>query len=222
MPRLLVVEDEDSIAEPLLRVLERDGYDVERAADAAAAAALIRRDAFDIVLLDLGLPDLDGIELCREIRIVAPAVRVVMLTARSEEVDAVAGLDAGADDYIAKPFRVAELLARLRSQLRRQGDSVIESGQIRIDRAARRAWRGDEQLDLTVKEFDLLAVLFAHAGTVMTRRQLMLAVWDQDWDGPTKTLDIHVSSLRRKLGDVASESRLIATIRGVGYRLEVL
>lgn len=222
MPRLLVVEDEDSIAEPLLRVLRRDGYDVDRAPDGAAALELVRCGTFDVVLLDLGLPDIDGLELCRVIRTIDPTVRVVMLTARSEEVEAVAGLDAGADDYIAKPFRVAELLARLRAQLRRQNDPVIERGEVRIDMGARRAWIGDVLLDLTVKEFDLLATLSGQAGTVVTRRQLMLAVWDQHWEGPTKTLDIHVSSLRRKMGDDAAEPRFISTIRGVGYRFEAV
>ena len=220
MPRLLMIEDETAIAEPLGRALHRDGYDVEHASTGQIGLELVRGSAFDIVLLDLGLPDVDGIELCRQIRSIDAQVRVVMLTARSEEVDTVVGLDAGADDYVAKPFRLAELLARIRAQLRRSGTGLLQVGLLVADPAARRASIDGHELDLTAKEFDLLAILMSHLGSVVTREQLMSDVWDQHWDGSTKTLDVHISSLRRKIGDDPSDPQFITTLRGVGYRFE--
>jgi DNA-binding response OmpR family regulator len=147
-------------------------------------------------------------------------VPILMLTAQSEELDVVAGLDAGADDYVAKPFRLSELLARVRSLLRRTAPAELSAQAIRVDAAARRAWHGDEELELSPKEFDLLALLVAEAGRVVTRTRIMSEVWDENWFGSTKTLDMHISWLRRKLGDDAASPKLLTTVRGVGFRFE--
>ena len=224
MPRLLVVEDDAAIAAPLVRALRREGYDVdlvERGADAVDHAAS-GPTAYDLVLLDLGLPDADGVDVCRRLRSMHPQLPIVMVTARQEELDAVVGLDAGADDYVTKPFRLAELLARVRARLRAapETESVVTAQDVRLDLGARRAWRGDEELDLTNKEFDLLALLVREAGNVVSRERIMEQVWDEHWFGSTKTLDVHVSWLRRKLGDEPPNVRYITTIRGVGLRFE--
>jgi DNA-binding response OmpR family regulator len=220
VPRLLLVEDDPSIAEPLVAALRREGHDVawsSTGADGLAAAG----PEVDLVLLDLGLPDIDGLEVCRQIRARLPDLPVLMLTARAEEVDAVVGLDAGADDYVTKPFRLAELMARIRAALRRAPAATVTSVQdVRIDHAARRAWRGDVELDLSAKEFDLLALLAGAAGQAVTRDRIMREVWDEHWYGPTKTLDMHISWLRKKLGDDPAAPRLITTLRGVGFRFE--
>ena len=224
MPRLLVVEDDAAIAAPLVRALRREGYDVdlvERGADAVDHAGT-GPTAYDLVLLDLGLPDADGVDVCRRLRSMHPQLPIVMVTARQEELDAVVGLDAGADDYVTKPFRLAELLARVRARLRAapETESVVTAQDVRLDLGARRAWRGDEELDLTNKEFDLLALLVREAGNVVSRERIMEQVWDEHWFGSTKTLDVHVSWLRRKLGDEPPNVRYITTIRGVGLRFE--
>jgi DNA-binding response OmpR family regulator len=220
VPRLLLVEDDPSIAEPLVAALQREGHEVawsSTGADGLAAAG----PGVDLVLLDLGLPDIDGLEVCRQIRTRLPDLPVLMLTARAEEVDAVVGLDAGADDYVTKPFRLAELMARIRAALRRVPAATITSVQdVRIDHAARRAWRGEDELDLSAKEFDLLALLAGSAGQAVTRDRIMREVWDEHWYGPTKTLDMHISWLRKKLGDDPAAPRLITTLRGVGFRFE--
>ena len=219
--RILIVEDDDTIATNLIRALGNHGYAVARVS--TAVDALKRFDDFDLVVLDLGLPDLDGLEVCRRIRAVDPLLPVVMLTARQAEIDVVMGLDAGAVDYVSKPFRLAELLARLRVQLRRPGPAApsrIDVGDLSIDPGARRAWRAGEELDLRTKEFDLLMFLANEAGTAVTRERIMSEVWDEHWFGSTKTLDVHLASLRRKLGDAAGEPSVITTLRGVGYRLE--
>ncbi|MGI9119854.1 MAG: response regulator transcription factor [Acidimicrobiales bacterium] len=220
MSRLLLVEDDAAIAEPLGQALRRDGYDVAVAADGETALARMAATTFDIVILDLGLPGMDGVDLCRRIRSRTPDLPVLMLTARTEELDAVVGLDAGADDYVTKPFRLAELLARVRAQLRRRGESSMTVQELRVDPASRRATLGAEELALTPKEFDLLALLAREAGTVVTRERIMGDVWDEHWFGSTKTLDVHVSSLRRKLHDDPADPRFVTTIRGVGLRLE--
>jgi DNA-binding response OmpR family regulator len=220
VPRLLLVEDDPSIAEPLVAALRREGHDVAWAATGADGLAAAGPEV-DLVLLDLGLPDIDGLEVCRQIRSRLPEVPVLMLTARAEEVDAVVGLDAGADDYVTKPFRLAELMARIRAALRRVPAATVTSVQdVRIDHAARRAWRGDAELDLSAKEFDLLALLAGAAGQAVTRDRIMREVWDEHWYGPTKTLDMHISWLRKKLGDDPAAPRLITTLRGVGFRFE--
>jgi DNA-binding response OmpR family regulator len=220
VPHLLVVEDDAAIADPLARALRRDGYDVDVVADGEAALASIEDATVDLVILDLGLPGIDGVEVCRHIRRVDPDMPVLMLTARAEELDAVVGLDAGADDYVTKPFRLAELLARVRAHLRRRTDPVVTANGVRVDTASRRAWRDDDELSLTPKEFDLLALLVREAGNVVGRERIMDEVWDEHWFGSTKTLDMHVSWLRRKLGDDPSAPRYIATVRGVGLRFE--
>jgi DNA-binding response OmpR family regulator len=231
-PTVLLVEDDDGIARPLAAALRGDGYDVVRAATGTQALRQIAgegpgepsRGPVAAVVLDLGLPDLDGVEVCRRIRQIAPGVPVLMLTARTTEADVVVGLDAGADDYVTKPFRLAELLARVRALLRR--GTTAEPQQppathgVRIDVESHRAWMGEEELQLTAKEFDLLRVLVRDAGRVVTRDQLMREVWDTTWWSSTKTLDMHISWLRKKLGDDAANPRYIATVRGVGFRFE--
>jgi DNA-binding response OmpR family regulator len=224
-PKVLLVEDDDGIATPLAAALGGGGYAVTRVATGRQALALASDDLAAVVL-DLGLPDIDGVEVCRRLHDQLPGVPVLMLTARTSEADVVVGLDAGADDYVTKPFRLAELLARLRalirrSQAARDGEpQVLEAQDVRVDLAARRAWRGPEELDLTPKEFDLLAVLVREAGAVVTREQLMREVWDTTWFGSTKTVDMHVSWLRRKLGDDAADPRYLTTVRGIGLRFE--
>ena len=229
MTNVLVVEDDDTIGDGLVRAMEGQGWEVDRADNGANALELARSSGYDLVLLDLGLPDVDGVEVCRQLRSAAASSTIVMLTARTEEIDVVVGLEAGADDYLTKPFRLAELLARLRAHLRRvestggeQGDatSMVEAGDVSVDRVAHRAWLADQELDLRPKEFDLLAYLVASAGAAATREQIMSDVWDEHWWGSTKTLDIHISALRRKLGEQSAEDSRIVTIRGVGYRFE--
>ena len=225
-PPVLLVEDDDGIATPLAAALRGDGYAVVRVAtgnDALRVAA----QGVAAVVLDLGLPDIDGVEVCRRLRDVAPGAPVLMLTARTSEADVVVGLDAGADDYVTKPFRLAELLARLRALLRRTAGEpgrsahrVVAAQDVRVDLDARRAWVGERELDLTPKEFDLLALLVTEAGTVVDRERIMRDVWDTNWFGSTKTLDMHVSWLRRKLGDDANHPRYLTTVRGVGLRFD--
>jgi DNA-binding response OmpR family regulator len=225
---LLLVEDDDGIARPLAAALAGDGYEVVRVATGREA---LERAAEGVraVVLDLGLPDLDGVEVCRRLRDVAPGVPVLMLTARTSETDVVVGLDAGADDYVTKPFRLAELLARLRALLRRAdvAEGAVPAAapehvaqDVRVDPAARRAWRGEDELDLSPKEFDLLALLVAEAGRAVSRERIMREVWETTWLGSTKTVDMHVSWLRRKLGDDAAAPRYLTTLRGVGFRFE--
>jgi len=173
-----------------------------------------------LLVLDIGLPGLDGLEVCRRVRGAQPRLPILMLTARHEELDLVLGLDAGADDYVGKPFKLAELLARVRALLRRATVESTEAAGVTVDSSARRAWHEETELELTPKEFDLLALLVSEAGRVLTRERIMDEVWDENWFGSTKTLDVHVSSLRRKLGDTAADPSLIVTVRGVGLRFE--
>lgn len=223
--RVLLAEDDPAIAEPLARALGREGYEVQVRGDGKGALD-VAAAGVDLVVLDLGLPDVDGLDVCRRMRAEGVTVPVLVLTARADEVDTVVGLDAGADDYVTKPFRLAELLARVRALLRRGGvepggEPVVATVHgVRVDAASRRAWVGDEELQLTAKEFDLLRVLLREAGSVVTREQLMREVWDTEWWSSTKTLDMHVSWLRRKLGDDAANPRFITTVRGVGFRFE--
>lgn len=219
MTRLLLVEDDDAIADPLVEGLGREGFDVDRVGTGAAA---LGAPAADLVLLDLGLPDLDGREVCRRMRR-ASATPIIVVTARDDEVDQVMLLEMGADDYVVKPFRFRELVARIRAVLRRAespapsaGERPARIGELIVDRRRRRAWLGERELTLAPKEFDLLALLAQEPGAVCTREEILAEVWDPHWWGPTKTLDVHVGALRRKLGD----ARWISTVRGVGYRLE--
>jgi DNA-binding response OmpR family regulator len=220
MAHVLLAEDDSSIAEPLARALRREGYDVDVLAEGRGAVTHALTGMTDLVVLDLGLPDMDGLEVCRRIRESLPQLPVLMLTARADEVDTVVGLDAGADDYVTKPFRLAELLARVRALLRRGVTETPAIGDVRIDVGSRRAWVRDEELQLTTKEFDLLRVLMRDVGNVVTRETIMREVWDASWWGSTKTLDMHISWLRRKLGDDATNPRYITTVRGVGFRFE--
>ena len=221
--RILLIEDEDSISEPLARALEREGFDVVRAATAADGRELFRTRSPDLVLLDVMLPDGDGREILREIRSVS-RTPVVMLTARGEETDRVLGLELGADDYVTKPFSAAELAARVRAVLRRAepvapaSEPSLAAGDVRMELDTHRATKAGEPLDLTVKEFELLRMLLENAGRLVRREQLIRQVWNTDWLGSTKTLDVHVSGLRRKLRDDPSAPRYIHTVRGVGFR----
>ncbi len=219
MTRVLLAEDDPAISEPLARALRREGYDVDVREDGPGALEGAKENP-DLVLLDLGLPEIDGLEVCRRIRAEGRAIPVLILTARADEVDTVVGLDAGADDYVTKPFRLAELLARVRALLRRASEAAGAEELVRIDSEGRRAWFQERELQLTAKEFDLLRVLVREQGKVVTREQLMREIWDTAWFGSTKTLDMHISVLRRKLGDDATSPQYIATVRGVGFRFE--
>ena len=217
--RLLLVEDDLTIASPLVRGLEREGFSVEHAECGADARRALDAAAPDVVLLDLGLPDVDGFELCRELRAVS-GVPIIVVTARGEEVDRVVGLELGADDYVVKPFGFRELVARVRAVLRRGAARTAPTptlGPLVVDRRTRRAFVDDRLVTLTPKEFDLLALLADDPGAVYGRQRILDEVWDPHWYGPTKTLDVHIASLRRKLG----RPELIETVRGVGYRLGV-
>jgi DNA-binding response OmpR family regulator len=220
MTSVLLAEDDVSISDPLARALRREGYEVEVKSEGTAVLQRVLSGGIDLVVLDLGLPTMDGLEVCRRMRAEGRSVPVLVLTARAEEVDLVVGLDAGADDYVTKPFRLAELLARVRALLRRGAPEVPDVNGVRINAESRRAWLGNDELSLTAKEFDLLLALVLGAGKVLTREQLMRDVWGMSRGASSKTLDMHVSWLRRKLGDDAASPRLITTIRGLGFRFE--
>jgi two-component system response regulator RegX3 len=220
-PRILVVEDERTISEPLAENLAREGFEPEVAPTLESARDAVLRAVPDLILLDVMLPDGDGRDLARDIRRDSD-VPIIMLTARGEEIDRVVGLEIGADDYVVKPFSMRELTARIRAIMRRGRTpdvrAPIEIGDVRLDPAARTCTRAGEPVDLAAKEFDLLHLLMANAGQVLTREQIMDEVWDPHWFGPTKTLDVHVSWLRKKIEDDPSRPHLITTIRGVGFR----
>ena len=242
--RVLIVEDDDAIATPLAKGLEREGLTVDRVETGADALDRSAGKSFDVVLLDLGLPDRDGFDVCRELR-ARSDVPIIVVTARSEEVDRVVGLELGADDYIVKPFGLRELVARIRAVVRRRTPaanddgastngapnghangtangsgnehpaSVVEVGALTVDRRTRRVTVEGDPVALTPKEFDLLAFLADDAGAVRPRQELLENVWDPHWYGPTRTLDVHVAALRKKLGS----PDWIETIRSIGYRL---
>jgi DNA-binding response OmpR family regulator len=221
--RVLLVEDDTKIGGGVAQALEHSGYDVVWVTNGRSALDSAADRPPSLVLLDLGLPDTDGLDVCARLRAATPDATIVMLTARTEEIDVVVGLDAGADDYIGKPFRLAELLARVRAHLRRphgRSDGADASvGPLVVDRASRRVWCRGSEIDLRPKEFELLALLVDNAGRALSREQIMSDVWDEHWFGSTKTLDMHISSLRRKLSECGDEV-VITTLRGVGYRLE--
>lgn len=223
MTRIVLVEDDPTISEPLTRALGREGYEVVW--HGTGMGGVGAADTADLMILDLGLPDIDGVDVARRVRDKGLTVPILMLTARADEVDLVVGLDAGADDYVTKPFRLAELLARVRALLRRRahgdlaGDLSVRG--VRVDVSGHRAYLGSDELQLSSKEFDLLHMLVANAGSVVSREAIMREVWDAEPDAPSKTLDMHVSWLRRKLGDDATKPDFITTVRGVGFRFEV-
>ena len=224
MTRILVVEDEPLIADSLAYSLRREGFEVDVATDGPGALRQAAERLPDLVVLDLILPGLDGLEVCRRLRNGSP-VPVIMLTARGEESDRVAGLELGADDYLVKPFSFRELLARIRATLRRvsldQGlaeAGPLKVGQLTLDREAHRVLKQGHPLDLSVREFDLLEALMGQAGRALTREALLGTVWGSDWVGDPRTLDVHVRWLRMKVEDDPAEPRYIQTVRGMGYR----
>ena len=226
VPSILLVEDDDGIALPLTRALEREQYAVERVSTGQAALVSAATGRFPLVVLDLGLPDGDGLDVCRQAREDGYTGAVLILTARGSEIDRVVGLDVGADDYMAKPFSLAELLARVRALLRRQiGPSTAPVPQpqtapgLRVDPRSRQAFVADTVLPVTAKEFDVLAELDGVRGDVVTREHLMDRVWDENWFGSTKTLDVTVARLRHKLADSGAPAQIV-TVRGIGFRLE--
>ncbi len=206
-----------------MRALAREGYNVELAERGRDALSAMERGT-DMVILDLGLPDMDGLDVARQARNRGWDFPILILTARTEEVDMVVGLDAGADDYVTKPFRLAELMARVRALLRRaeavEGSDLIKAQDVHVDISAHRAFLANNELQLTGKEFDLLTILVRQAGSVVPREELMQEVWGIQGDDSTKKLDMHISWLRRKLGDDVSDPRYIVTVRGMGFRFE--
>jgi two-component system response regulator RegX3 len=220
-----MVEDEESITVPLAEALDREGFDSRVVGTVAEALDQARDPMPDLVLLDVMLPDGSGYDVCRELRRDSE-VPIIMLTARGEETDRIVGLELGADDYIVKPFSAREVVARIRAVLRRAGatappppDGPLEVGDLRLDSDRRQVTLGQEELDLTRREFELLELLMREAGSVVTRERLIDEVWDVNWFGSTKTLDVHISSLRRKLGEDSAAPRYVHTVRGVGFRM---
>jgi DNA-binding response OmpR family regulator len=233
VPRVLVVEDDPVIGSTLESSLRVGGFETEWVSTAERALGERPGDP-DLILLDVGLPDGDGFTVCRELRLRYGRATIVMLTARRDPLDVVAGLESGADDYLFKPFSMVELMARVRAHLRRSGGSEaderrLEVGSLLIDRGSRSAWLGELELPLRQREFDLLARLAASSGVAVSRETLMADVWDENWFGSTKTLDVHMVSLRRKLADAAAAAGLevslgapvIRTRRGHGYQLQL-
>jgi len=217
--RVLLVEDELRMAAAISRALRAEGIVADVATTGTRGVAMARVDRYDVLILDVMLPDFDGVEVCRRLRRGSPSLPIVVLTARDAEMDIVLGLNAGADDYIAKPFRLGELLARIGALLRRvgpQGEDLVVVGDLVLDPAGRRARRGDREMELRPREFDLLLLLARSAGRVVPRDRILAELWRDHWGGASKTLDMHISTLRRRLGEPGP----ITTFRGVGYRLD--
>ena len=225
MTRILIVEDERSLSEPLAYLLEREGYETKIAADGLTAVAEFDRNGADLILLDLMLPGLSGTEVCREIRSKS-SVPIIMLTAKDSEVDIVVGLELGADDYVTKPYKSRELLARIRAVLRRRTEdesadsALLEAGTVRMDVDSHTVTVEGTVVPMPLKEFELLELLLRNAGRVLTRGQLIDRVWGSDYFGDTKTLDVHIKRIRSRIEKVPSEPTMLVTVRGLGYRFE--
>jgi len=226
--KILIIEDEATMAEVVGRYMQREGYSVRHVADGARAMAAVDSFHPDLIVLDVMLPNRDGLEICRELRATHGGTPVIMLTARGEETDKILGLGLGADDYVTKPFSPGELVARVKAVLRRTMATTdptpaetVTAGDLRIDLATRRVLRGDVSLDLTAKEFDLLAHMAAHPGRVYTRESLLRDVWGYDFYGDDSTVTVHVRRLREKLEPDPAKPRYLTTVWGVGYRFEV-
>lgn len=224
MALILIVDDEQLITDSLSYSLKREGFDVISAADGLTAIQTVETQKPDLVVLDLMLPDISGFEVCRRLRTFT-AIPVIMLTARGEEIDRVLGLEVGADDYLAKPFSFRELLARIQAMLRRvqldrqvSQPQPISTSQLSLDPIARRVFKGEQELQLSAREFDLLAVLMKNAGRAMSRDELIKLVWGDDWVGDPRTLDVHVRWLRLKIEEDPASPQYIQTVRGYGYR----
>ncbi len=222
--KILIVEDDRTLRELLAKYLTQEGYAVVAAGDGEAGLVLGREENPAVCLLDVMLPKLDGLSLCRILRRELADTRIIMLTARASEVDRVIGLDSGADDYVIKPFSLPELAARVRAALRRSviatPSALLQSGNLRIDTVSRRVFRADTELKLTAKEFDLLTVLLRNTGAVLSRDFLISHVWGSDYEGDTRTIDVHVRWLREKIEDDPSHPTRLQTVRGVGYRID--
>ena len=229
MTRILVVEDEKSFSEPLAFLLGKEGYEVELAADGNEAIAKFDKSGADLVLLDLMLPGISGTEVCKQIRATSN-VPIIMLTAKDDEVDKVVGLELGADDYVTKPYSSRELLARVRAVLRRNGDiagdnlvtTTVQVGPLKLDADRHLVTFKGEQIMLPLKEFELLEFLMRNAGRVLTRVQIIDRIWGSDYVGDTKTLDVHIKRLRSKFESDPANPELIQTIRGLGYKMELI
>jgi two-component system, OmpR family, response regulator RegX3 len=223
--RILIVEDEPSLSDPLSFLLQREGYDTEVAGDGRAALTAFDRAGADLVLLDLMLPGLPGTEVCRELR-TRSSVPIIMLTAKDSEVDIVVGLELGADDYVTKPYSSRELLARIRAVLRRRIElevddgGIVEVGAVRMDVERHSVSVDGREVNMPLKEFELLELLLRNAGRVLTRGQLIDRVWGSDYFGDTKTLDVHIKRIRSKIEESPSEPARLVTVRGLGYRFE--
>jgi two-component system response regulator MprA len=225
--RVLIVDDDRAIRESLARALELDGYEVSLAPDGATALATIRADRPDMAIVDLMMPNVDGLTLCRVLRAERDRLPILMLTARTETSDRVAGLDAGADDYLPKPFDLPELAARVRALLRRsrpdddgpaEATSLLQVADLRIDPLARRVWRGTTEIELSKTEFDLLELLVRNTGIVLDHSLIYERIWNYDFGPDSKNLAVYISYLRRKI-DLDDLPKLIHTVRGVGYAL---
>jgi len=212
--QIVLVEDDDAISEPLTRGLQREGFEITVTVDGPSGLKAGLEPGVALVILDVGLPLMGGLEVCRRLRAARPRLQILLLTALAEEVHTVDGLDAGADDYVAKPFRLAELLARIRAAVRRSAPSELEFAGIRVDTGSRQAYLDDAELSMSPKEFDLLTALLAQAGTVVTREVLLRDIWQLNWRRSGRTLDQHISMLRNKIG-----ADRIVTVRGHGFRL---
>ncbi len=219
---ILVVEDEATLRETLAYNLKREGYEVTATGDGGEALELARENQFDLIVLDVMLPTLDGLSIVRILR-KDQRTPIILVTARSGEVDRIMGLETGADDYVVKPFSLGELLARVRAVLRRsasEASTALQAGDLTLDLIGRKTYRGTEELRLSHKEFDLLAALIKNAGIALSRERLLQQVWGYDYPGDTRTVDVHIRWLREKIEDDPADPQRIVTVRGVGYRFE--